>query len=230
MLISFTFLSVGQVEMNYGGIDISGIQQDINVGTNGSVYMEVNVKNMSNATMHLRMKRERINEIVEWEDDLCWGVACYSSSDMATNPWTTPDTITKYAIVDPGNSGLMVIHIYAHEPAYGCGIYRYTVIENDVAIDSIDINLCKLANTNEISPNIKAEIFPNPSSNKVTISFDDQEKTVTSLLDISGNVIYTEVAQFLLNIDVSSLPNGVYIIKLERIGLSPIFERIVVKH
>ena len=58
-------------------------------------------------------------------------------------------------------------------------------------------------------------IFPNPSSNNITIAFSSNEKPIVEIFDINGCCIFRKksTSEHLINIDVSKYSQGVYIVK-----------------
>ncbi len=65
---------------------------------------------------------------------------------------------------------------------------------------------------------IKMTIYPNPVSEKLCVDFAslDTEKPTLTIFDISGKLIYQNIANFTdqISVNVSSLTNGVYFLKI----------------
>jgi hypothetical protein len=82
-------------------------------------------------------------------------------------------------------------------------------------------------NETEISQRL-LHIYPNPSSNNITIEFDllKQEMICFEIRNVLGQIVYTKTEQFLggkqsIEIDINDFPNGVYFVHLQngnRIG------------
>jgi hypothetical protein len=85
------------------------------------------------------------------------------------------------------------------------------------ALDSCEVqnlygNNCLLLSNNEVINNNKTEIYPNPTSNQLSI---DTELNINelSIIDITGKIIM-ETKENTNTINVTDLPSGVYFIKL----------------
>ena len=77
------------------------------------------------------------------------------------------------------------------------------------------------------------DIFPNPATNSVTISIDNSQFTIhnsqLSLLDLYGRAAYNNhVDRNEVTIDVSNLPKGIYLVKLETDGNS-VVKKLIIK-
>jgi len=84
-------------------------------------------------------------------------------------------------------------------------------------LGGLDFFIAKLANSNvginEIANEKAITVYPNPSSDKITVSFSSNEKGELQILNLSGQLIfYKEINSMREEIDVSKLPAGVYLI------------------
>lgn len=62
--------------------------------------------------------------------------------------------------------------------------------------------------------------FPNPAKNQLNIEFDNDEQASVTVLDLTGRIILQEVAvNKQLNINVSELPKGTYMLRVEQKGV-----------
>lgn len=87
----------------------------------------------------------------------------------------------------------------------------------------------------ETIPDAKVNVYPNPADDVLNLSFvsNNSSDLVISITDISGKLLYNELANISsgsnnLQIDVSGLSKGIYILKLEE-GTSSLQYRVVVK-
>ena len=62
--------------------------------------------------------------------------------------------------------------------------------------------------------NSAAQIVPNPASRELSVTINDNDLYAVKISDIPGRAIITSTMKGQLKIDVSGLPNGVYIIQL----------------
>lgn len=84
---------------------------------------------------------------------------------------------------------------------------------------------------NKISSNLKVVVFPNPSTNSISINLDDP-KLITSIivLNSNGNIIFSNKYNYNpYTLDISNYPTGLYILKISD-GDSEITKEIVITH
>ena len=78
-----------------------------------------------------------------------------------------------------------------------------------------------LTSVNEIDNNIFFNMYPNPASNNVTVNLVDGLNNVfVELVDMQGRLIasYSNVTGASVEVDLSSVSNGVYFIKVNSEG------------
>lgn len=82
----------------------------------------------------------------------------------------------------------------------------------------------------EVRQNIELKLYPNPAEDFFQISndFDDQRITGLELTDISGREVLS-VERINQRIDISSLPRGVYVVKISLSSGIVVSEKLVVK-
>lgn len=130
--------------------------------------------------------------------------------------WTTP-------FLDPAktaNSTPFDAMCYAYN-TYGASYYEIYVSDLDNIIyqqsfNDWDEKKCKtILSVEHPADNNKLNIYPNPSSRYISIAgINDLQKANISIFDLYGqNLINTKNP---LNIDISSLSNGVYLVKTEQ--------------
>jgi len=130
--------------------------------------------------------------------------------------WTTP-------FLDPAktaNSTPFDAMCYAYN-TYGASYYEIYVSDLDNIIYQQSFNNWDTTNCNTIlsvdnlTDSDILNIYPNPSSRYISIAgINDLKKINISIFNLYGqNLINTQNS---LNIDISSLPNGVYLIKIEQ--------------
>jgi hypothetical protein len=119
---------------------------------------------------------------------------------------------------------------YDNQPLKGINYYRLVMVDNDGIVKySKVINL--------ISDSKKIGIFPNPASDKLTVSIPDEVEiganALVTIKDVAGRVIATRYIgedEHKLDIDIHSLIDGNYLINvIGDNGLNTV-EKIVVQH
>ena len=89
-------------------------------------------------------------------------------------------------------------------------------------------------NTSIIKPVDLFTVFPNPTNQTLYISYNNiNEKAIFEMVDMMGKVLQTQAinnSRGITAIDMSSLPNGVYMIMLKQNGINKLNKRICVIH
>jgi len=84
---------------------------------------------------------------------------------------------------------------------------------------------------NEIISDKDFEIYPNPVSNVITIAGGEASELNVSMCDFTGSVVKrAPVSQGAVLLDVSSLPNGIYFLRIEEPGKAITSKKILVVH
>ncbi len=73
---------------------------------------------------------------------------------------------------------------------------------------------CIKVATNEVE-SMNINVFPNPVSNIFTIQTNSSEINKVELIQLNGSILKSAIFTETLQIDVSDIPNGIYIIKLQ---------------
>ncbi|MFT5861022.1 MAG: hypothetical protein ACI865_003140 [Flavobacteriaceae bacterium] len=226
-------LSFGQVSIAVGASgDISGTQIDYTTA-GAEVVVDVHVTNQSGASMDLSIKRERINAQASWTDYVCWGHetdpfggVCYPF--FADNPWTTPDA--NDVTIGDGEGGEIAVHINPLSPDFGCVVYRYIVMNGEIALDSLDISVCKTVSIEE-TPALIVSVSPNPANSYVTVKASGIDGATLEMIDVLGNVVLKETFfNSSKTIDIAEFRNGIYFIRVEAKGVKTINRKVIVRH
>jgi hypothetical protein len=225
-----TLTSVGQIEIHKGTSgDVSGTQIDF-TSSGAEVIVDLEVINYAASPKYLKIKRTRLAEVTGWEDFFCWGAAndpingaCYPY--VAQDPWLSPDSI----LLNNGEIGDLAVHVKPFGD-FGCGLYRYEVMDGPTAVSSIDISVCKSVSVNELAP-LTFSIVPNPANDHFSVSIDAAENASLKLIDLLGNVVLnqTEIGSSIF-INTENLPNGVYLVFVEADGIQPAIRKIAIRH
>ena len=218
--------------------DLSGATYNVVAPSNASFDIPLDVENHTGAPRQWRITRLRIDAPAGWTDALCWGHAtdpfggtCYSSAQMNTNPWTTPGSQAVLFTLNDGEYGKLKASVDPADGVYGTAHYRYYVSANGVNYsDSIDVVVDYLASVKPIKEDAAVTIYPNPSSESISIQLAGMDQSNLKMMDAVGNVIMKETIHGSKKLNVSDLSNGVYFLVFETANGKSITKKLVVRH
>ena len=232
------FTSYGQLEIRTasngtaGPDDLSGTTVTVNVTEDGTQVFSYYVINTTAVALPIQVERYVIDQVPNWQDQYCWGSTdplnfqggCHSYGLMSTNPWTC-----NLVDIDPlPIKGSLLVDVFNNGP--GCGHYRYTMLINNVRIDSIDIIVCSTVGMEELSTE-SLQVYPNPTTESIqfqtpnSIYFESYQ-----LIDITGKTVQLGRLDATQSIDVHELVDGVYYVTLESDAGAFFTQRFSVKH
>jgi len=87
------------------------------------------------------------------------------------------------------------------------------IANNDIDEDCDGEDLI-IISTEDVST-LQIKIFPNPTSGALTVQFPNQNEGTISLLDYTGKTILTEILKPESQVDLSDIPNGVYLLEVK---------------
>jgi hypothetical protein len=221
------------------GNDISGTTYTVNVTQTGLVVQHFAVTNVSGSNQYMRVKRLQLSAPGDWTNALCWGQdpddyfegGCYTTSQMTTNPWTSPNaTGTNHApMIDDQNHGDLKLEIDVQSA--GTGLYRYYIMPNQggAAIDSIDLQINMSVGIEEKEV-LGMTAYPNPANNALTVNTTGTENVVLKITDVLGKVVYYDEVGAIKKLDVSDYKSGVYLVSVYNEGVLVQTRRVVIKH
>ena len=219
--------------------DISGQTHTVIAPSSASFDIPFDVINNTGSAAQWRITRKQLSVPTGWTDALCWGHStdpfggtCYSSSQMNTNPWTSPGSQSVLFTIKDGEYGKMKISIDPEDNTFGQAHYRFYITPNGLTmLDSVDLVVDYIAST---KPTLKEElsitVAPNPSTEYVNIQFSGADQLHLKMVDALGNVITREVLTSNRKINVSDLNSGVYFLVFEASGSKSITRKLVVRH
>ncbi len=239
--IGFASLAQNNIVIHLDGqtADISGQTHTVVAPSGDSFDIPFDVVNNTGSSAQWRITRKQLSLPTGWTDALCWGHStdpfggtCYSSTQMNSNPWTTPGSQTVLFTINDGEYGKMKVSVDPENNTFGQAHYRYYISANGInMLDSVDLIVDYLAT---IKPQIKEEInisvAPNPSTEYVNIQFSGVEQLQLKMVDALGNVITREVLTSSRKINVSDLNSGIYFLVFEAPGSKSITRKLVVRH
>jgi hypothetical protein len=170
--------------------DISGTTHTVVAPSNASFDIALDVENNTGTAHGWRVTRLRIDAPAGWTDALCWGHAtdpfggqCYSSGQMNTNPWTTPGTPSVLFTINDGEYGKLKAQVDPADGVYGSAHYRYYISTNGLAyVDSVDVIVDYLASVKPVKEEIGVSIYPNPSSEYVSVQLAGMDQSTFTVV------------------------------------------------
>jgi hypothetical protein len=246
-LFLFITLSISAFTFSQDGIvihvdgqttDLSGSTHYVVAPSNASFDIPLDVENHTGMPRDWRVTRLRIDAPAGWTDALCWGHAtdpfggtCYSSGQMNTNPWTTPGAQTVLFTINDGEYGKLKASVDPADGVYGTAHYRYYISTNGVAYsDSIDVVVDYVAAVKPIKEEIGVSIYPNPTSEYVSIQLAGMDQSSFKMMDAVGNVLLKEIIHGNRKINVGDFNNGIYFLLFETASGRTITKKLVVRH
>jgi hypothetical protein len=246
-LFLFITLSISAFTFSQDGIvihvdgqttDLSGSTHYVVAPSNASFDIPLDVENHTGMPRDWRVTRLRIDAPAGWTDALCWGHAtdpfggtCYTSGQMNTNPWTTPGAQTVLFTINDGEYGKLKASVDPADGVYGTAHYRYYISTNGVAYsDSIDVVVDYVAAVKPIKEEVGVSIYPNPTSEYVSIQLAGMDQSSFKMMDAVGNVLLKEVIHGNRKINVGDFNNGIYFLLFETASGRTITKKLVVRH
>ena len=239
--ISFASLAQNNIVIHLDGQtnDISGQTHTVVAPSSASFDIPFDVINNTGSAAQWRITRKQLSVPTGWTDALCWGHStdpfggtCYSSSQMNTNPWTSPGSQSVLFTINDGEYGKMKISIDPEDNAFGQAHYRFYITPNGLTmLDSVDLVVDYIAAAKPIlKEELSITVAPNPSTEYVNIQFSGADQLHLKMVDALGNVITREVLTSNRKINVSDLNSGVYFLVFEASGSKSITRKLVVRH
>ena len=241
--ILFVFVSLqlfAQITINYDGQteDISGQTYTMVAPSYQSFDVPFVVNNNTGQTHRWRITRLKIDVPTGWKDGLCWGHAtdpfggtCYSSNQMASNPWTSGATQSVLFDINDGEHGKMKATIDPDDWTTGTAHYRYYISDNGVNYsDSVDLVIEFTANVAPIKDPVSVSIVPNPATDYIQITMNGVDNASFKMVDALGSTILKETIFSSKKINTSDYKNGLYFIVFDIPGAKPITRKVIIKH
>jgi len=92
-----------------------------------------------------------------------------------------------------------------------------------------EVNMQDLSTVDYVSEYFNLKVYPNPAENTLTVEYQNIGETQIELLDLKGNVVFqTNTLESTLNINVSDLPSGSYILRVIQSGKAD-YKKVIVE-
>lgn len=246
VLAATSFQAQDGISIQYDGTgpDISGGTHSVNLyGSSpelvgGILEVHFIVTNTTGANQQWKITRKKISVPSTWVDQICWPPLCYNASGSV---YVTPNTGGNPAptIVD-GTATTTNAEVAELKPritpdmsAASYAVYRYYITEavSGNYVDSVDLAINFVLSTPTLKQTPTMSVSPNPASDNVNISLGSLENGIIRVVDVLGNLVYTEtISNGQKNIDVSNFKNGVYFVMVEAQGVKTMNRKLIVRH
>jgi plastocyanin len=140
-------------------------------------------------------------------------------SVLSNSAWTAISDVSWCSVTPSGTGDGTIQAIYEENPDNTPRIATLSIVVAGLPVQTVTVNQSlSTVSVNEINPT-GFQLFPNPSKGIVEIEFLEIKAEIThiSLISLNGKTIleksYNGITPFIL--DASSLPKGIYIVKLE---------------
>ena len=235
LVTALTFFTFSQIEIyeNGGTTDYSGGEYYLSPYNNSDHSVFFTIVNSTGIDQNWVITRKIINasnatwEAIVWWPTVGFGEA-YQLPNTSSSPWTTP---LAYTILN-NESAKLDIYITRESLTVDTDItYRYYVGPNETTfMDSVDVKFEWYAALDDEIENSSISISPNPTSNFINLTINNEVSTTITLVDVLGKVSIKETMSGSKTINVSDYKNGIYFLRIESDGVKAITRKIIVRH
>ena len=212
--------------------------------------IKVYVKNTSNSSMSVYLKRYELNPIVDSTSNyFCWGATCLGADVTGNQPLRFGEP-TDTTIVLSGDTNKTLASYY--EPnnyytgtpfdkvyMYGDMGFRYVIYDRNNPNDSASVilmyNIVRTVGVDEIAKtNYELNVGPNPARNQINISYNikgNYAQQQLEIYDLLGNLVKIQTLNNSTNtmqLNVSDLNSGIYFYRLRLDGVSTESQKLVI--
>lgn len=211
----------------------------VNAPSSATFDVTFEVHNTSAITQKWRITRKQLNVPAGWADGLCWGHstdpfggACYSSTQMLANPWTSPGGAAVLFDLLPGEYGKMKPDFNPADGVSGFAHYRYYITNSSGLsyLDSVDVIVDYVADVKPIKDPVHVTLVPNPADDYLQISVNNNDALNFKMVDAMGNVILKDVVVGVKKINAAELKSGVYFLCFEENTNKSFTRKVIIRH
>lgn len=186
-----------------------------------------------------RITRTQLSVPAGWADGLCWGHssdpfggACYSSTQMTTNPWTTPGGAAVLFDLLPGEFGKLKPDYNPADGVSGVAHYRYYITNSAglAYLDSVDVMVDYVAENKTLKDPVTVSIVPNPADDYLQLSTSNSESFQFKMVDAMGAVLMKDVLTGYKKIATAEFKSGVYFLYFENASSKPFTRKVIIRH
>jgi hypothetical protein len=240
-MVSFMIYAQDGIIITFEGqtTDISGQTHTMTAPNNMVFDAPFHIENQTGVSHQWVITRYKVNVPAGWSDGLCWGHGtdpfggtCYSSTQMATNPWTSPSTQAVLFTIQNGEYGKMKPQINPDDFVSGQAHYRYYVSEAGAHTysDSVDLIVDFTAGLNQIKDPISVSIVPNPATDYIQISMTGIESASLKMIDVFGSTVHKETIGSTKKLNVSDFNSGIYFLVFDVPGRKSFTRKVIIRN
>ncbi len=189
----------------------------VNYHGNGSSHMNINIIGLNETNLQIG------DEIAAFDGDICVGAVKLNDINLKNNAVSIRTSVaeedTKNGFIAGDSIKLRIWNAFNKEEVnYLKHIFDGKFIYQKHESVFVRIEEEKMYELNNPTTSLKFNMYPNPASKKVTLKFSYLPDPGISILlsDLTGKFwIKHEVNSLFENLDVQTLPSGVYFVKIE---------------
>ncbi|MFM7663305.1 MAG: T9SS type A sorting domain-containing protein [Bacteroidota bacterium] len=211
----------------------------VNAPSGATFDVTFEIHNNSAINQKWRITRKQLSVPAGWADGLCWGHssdpfggACYSSTQMTTNPWTSPGGAGVLFDILPGEYGKMKPDFNPADGVSGFAHYRYYITNSAglAYLDSVDVIVDYVAENKPLKDPVTVSIVPNPADDYLQLSSSNAESFQFKMVDAMGAVLMKDVLTGSKKIATAEFKSGVYFLYFESTTSKPFTRKVIIRH
>lgn len=217
IIFSLSF-SYSQIEIHQNGVEVVA---PIHLDLSFVLYQHFYIVNTSNTGFIIEFSMTKHEHNSGWGQSISDEVNCWTIPD--SNYWERPTHAASFneLFIEAGDSAIFVFRTYPNLIA-DCGLYTFNFTDqngllfnsmtNQITFDGIS---CTSLNVEEKKNSISYRLYPNPALNNLNIEILNNENHSINIYNIAGKKMFSvELNQGLNQLDISSVPSGIYIYQI----------------
>lgn len=224
--ITMKVTKINEVLTNDNNDYSSGTAPFLTTAYSGSeVIIDIDIENNSGSTISWRASRLNLSNVPStWTNFYCCAGQCFLAN--SSNPWCTPSS---YMInLANGEVAHTSFHVMPNE--IGTGTFTLRFGDCTTFEDSISVTIDRLAGIKELNHTPSFSMYPNPANELVSIQLNNSKNGTVKIVDLVGNVIYSEAISSSKTLNTSEFKNGIYFVTIESEGNKMTSRKLVVRH
>lgn len=206
---SISVLAQNPLSLSHNGEQLNDTIIVVGLTTDQELIAYATVKNNTDHSMDIQVRRTHLQIIEGTRSYFCWGVNCYPPSiDESTNSYTLNSGESTGEEDFSGH--------YQSNANYGDSFIEYEFFNENNVSENVKLVVqfvASVVGTEELKQN-QFSVYPNPASSKVTIQSELSINKI-EIYNQSGQLIkYESVNENVLMLNVSEFNQGIYYLKV----------------